>query len=149
MSLKKLLVKQSQVDVKFRLYLIAINGSGILEVIPADGSPVSIFLEARYIKILLIYNKALQNSKHLKNEAARGWLTNEEVASLYVADDAIPPEPNVFTSYRSHIHGAIKEEMVRECQGQTAPHVFCSERNIGTRLITEIEIINLTRVDIC
>jgi len=148
MSLKNLVVKQAQVNVKFRLYLLACAGPGILVIILPNGSSVTVSLACRYVKILLIYNKALQESRHRANEAARGWLTNEAVASLYVADDAIPPEPYVFTTYRSHIHGAIKEEMWRECPEQTAPLLFYSERKLGTRLITEIEIIEHEHNDI-
>lgn len=145
MSLQNFIDEHGQFEVKLRLFVLRRrNGSGILELILANGLSVSVYLAGRHIKILLIYNEALKASKHLENEAARGWLTNEEVASLYVADNpkAIAPEPNVFTYYRSQIHGAIKNKMSRWYPDQTAPRVFYSEKNIGTRLITELEIID-------
>lgn len=58
MSLKNL-IKQGQVEFKLRLNLFSSDGPGILELILANGSTVSVCLTGRHVKVLLIYNKAL------------------------------------------------------------------------------------------
>jgi hypothetical protein len=130
-----------------RLYILSVDGAGILELKLNDGKIVPIYLKGRHIKVLIMYNKTLLADKYLENEAARGWLTNEQVAQKYDESypKAVAPEPSVFATYRSQINRAIKKELSQRNQAGNIPSIFSSEKNVGTRLIRELDIIDLSK----
>jgi hypothetical protein len=149
MSLNKMGIACGQVEVKLRLYILSKEGAGILEIILTDETNISIYLKGRHIKLLIIHNKALIADRNLENEDARGWLTNEQIALIYDKEypKAIVPGANVFTVYRSQINKAIKKELSRQHPSLKAPSLFRSEKNVGTRLVSELEIIDLSGRD--
>jgi hypothetical protein len=149
MALNKMGIAYGQVEVKLRLYILSKDGAGILEIIQADEKNVPVYLKSRHVKLLIIHNKALIADRNLENETARGWLSNEQIASIYDREypKNIVPEADVFTVYRSQINKAIKEELSRRYLSRKAPSVFSSEKNVGTRLVSELEIIDLSKRD--
>ena len=144
MNMNKIGIQSEKVKIKLKLYILGTDGAGILVIIHADGTILPVPLKARHVKLLIIHNNALIADRNLEYEPARGWLTSEQIALIY--DKEFPhnlvPGADVFTVYRSQINKAIKEEIPRYAIREI-PSIFCSEKNIGTRLVSELEIVDL------
>lgn len=116
------------------------GGMGWLKVILMDGWAVSVRLEGRYVKVLLILNDALRAGCDWGlDEVVLGWRTDAQIADIYGSDDlVIPPEALTIRAYRSQIHRRIRQAMPA---GRRAPRLFLSERDVGVRLVQAIEVI--------
>ncbi|KYK23601.1 hypothetical protein AYK24_07260 [Thermoplasmatales archaeon SG8-52-4] len=144
MTMNKIGIQNNRVKIKLRLYILGTDGAGVLEISFPDGFVLSVPLKARHIKLLNIQNNALIEDRDLEYEPARGWLTNEQIASIYDREypHNLVPGVNVFSVYRSQINKAIKKKISKLYPTREIPSVFCSEKNVGTRLVSEIEIVD-------
>ena len=119
------------------------NGSvAILELKHECGTVIKVTLEKRYIQLLLLLSQALCEKDDF-DEWACGWLTNEQIAQMYVDGNpnAFTPEPSLFSAYRAHINRRIREATNKILPGVDPPILFVTVRNLGVRLISELEII--------
>jgi len=124
-----------------RLRLLGDGGAGILELEHRGFAPIKIDLKKRYVRLLQILATALVKDRDLERRE-RGWLTDERIADLYTADDpkALPLAAETIASYRAHITGKIRSLATAENATATPPPFILTVRNLGVRLVRELEI---------
>jgi hypothetical protein len=59
--------------------------------------------------------------------------------------ETITPESDAFGTYQSQINKVIKKEFSQRYQNRKVPSIFRSEKNVGTRSLSELEIIYLSK----
>ncbi len=125
-----------------KLHLLGNGGAGTLELKLVDGTIIKILFEKRYARLLLFLSDALRKD-HEMDERERGWLTNEQIADMYGDGDprAYIPEPSSFSAYRSHINRKIRKATEAKQPGAIPPTLFITIRNLGVRLVRELEIV--------
>lgn len=144
MTIKLQDVKEIIRTTKFtwRLRLLNADGAGILELV-MDGRVIAhADLEKRYVHLLLLFSEKLANDKNLE-EYLRGWLTAEQVANLYSSGDpkAYTPQPSSLSNYRSRIYTEVCGSFSDKHARAVLPPLFVTVRNVGARLIKELEIV--------
>lgn len=117
------------------------DGMGFLELPLPDGSTISIQIEGRHVKVLLVLNDALKLDQYLE-EAARGWMDDKLIAEAYTRGNecALAPSPQAVAAYRAQINRLIREATP---QGYEPPKLFISKRYVGVRLIQKLVVIRL------
>lgn len=125
-----------------KLFLFAPGSPGCLKLPLPDGSEVTVWLHARFVKILLILNKALEMDADL-DEQLRGYLNDRSLAEQCPLGDphGYTPEPQTTRAYRAQINRCIREQTP---PGRPPPRLFHSERLVGVRLVRKIEIVDLS-----
>ena len=70
------------------------DGMGFLKLALTDGSTITVQLEGRHVKVLLVLNDALKLDQGL-DEAARGWMDDKLIAEAYTRGDkyTLAPTP--------------------------------------------------------
>ena len=138
---------------KPKLFLLSRKGGGYLEIPLSNKRVIKVRLSRRHVKVLLILNKVLQvEDEEDTDKEDRGWLNDEQIAEAYTFGDrfAIPPGSKAITQYRSQVNGFIKKAMkqVKLTTTHKVPQIFLGERDVGVRLINELEIIDLQQRNI-
>jgi len=117
------------------------DGMGFLKLPLTDGSTITVQLEGRHVKVLLVLNDALKLDKDL-DEAARGWMDDKLIAEAYTRGDTytLAPTPQAIAAYRAQINRLIREATP---QGFEMPRLFINKRCVGVRLIQKLVVIRL------
>jgi hypothetical protein len=119
------------------------EGIGFLTLNLPNGRLVSIELEGRLVKVLLVLNDALKKDENL-DERMRGWRTDRQIAEGCTRGDprAYVPEPQAIRAYRSLTNRCIRRATLGGCR---PPVLFRSKRLIGVRLVRRIVVIDLSQ----
>ena len=127
---------------KAKLHIFNKGGAGFLELKLVNDSTIKIFLEKRYVQLLILSSDVIKKDSSL-DEQERGWLTNEKVVDMYqdIEPMTVPPEPAAISAYRSHINSKIRKASENKLPRSKPPILFISIRNLGFRLVSELEII--------
>lgn len=117
------------------------DGIGFLKLPLNDGSTITVQLEGRHVKVLLVLNDALKLDQDLE-EAARGWMDDKLIAEAYTRGDkyTLAPTPQAIAAYRAQINRLIREATP---QGYETPTLFINKRCVGVRLIKKFVVIRL------